>query len=532
MTILLMRVKVESKASTSKALVACVVSAVVLCGGCQRGESPAKAELSQAAGGQAAGISAESEARVIAFCGDCHAMPSPASFPKEAWRAEVLRGYEFYFASGRNDLAMPVQRDAVEYFVSRAPKHLTLEPPQPVAVKLRDQFRIEPVPVPGLDDAEVSFVDSIELEAPWENCLVFSDMRGGGVYLVPLQGDHAGAAQQIAKVKNPAAVRVVDWDGDGWKDLIVSDLGTYLPADTQEGAIHCLRQNPESPGTFSTRLLRGTMGRVASTEIMDVDQDGIEDLLVAEFGWHETGSIHWLRRSTSADPWAPLESRVIDSRPGTIHLPVVDLNSDGFPDFVALLSQHFEEIVAYTNDGRGNFQSRVLYAAPDPSFGSSGIELVDLNADGKLDILYSNGDSFDSFVLKPFHGVRWLENQGEEGFFREHFLGGLPGAHRAVAGDFDGDGLIDVLAGAFLPRDVLQSSAHRNSASLVLWHQQPRGEFRSLVLEDQTCIHAALICKDLNRDGSADFVVGNFREGGTLGGPPLEIWWAPAPPTR
>ena len=37
--------------------------------------------------------------RVEAFCGDCHAMPDPSTFPRAAWHAEVQQGYDFYYAS-------------------------------------------------------------------------------------------------------------------------------------------------------------------------------------------------------------------------------------------------------------------------------------------------------------------------------------------------------------------------------------------------------------------------------------------------
>jgi hypothetical protein len=64
-----------------------------------------------------------------------------------------------------------------------------------------------------------------------------------------------------------------------------------------------------------------------------------------------------------------------------------DLNGDGHLDFVALFAQEHEEIAAFINDGRGGLQERVLFKAATPSFGSSGIQLVDLDKDGDVDIL-------------------------------------------------------------------------------------------------------------------------------------------------
>ena len=70
----------------------------------------------------------------------------------------------------------------------------------------------------------------------------------------------------------------------------------------------------------------------------------------------------------------------------------------------------------------------------------------DFNGDGRLDIVYVNGDNFDySRVLKPYHGVRILENDGRN-TFRERYFFPLYGAARAEVADFDDDGDLDVLA--------------------------------------------------------------------------------------
>src|SRR5262249_48746454 len=156
------------------------------------------------------------------------------------------------------------------------------------------------------------------------------------------------------------------------------------------------------------------------------------------FGWNHTGEIRFLENQTTDWNTPKFVARVVDKRHGSIHVPVIDLNGDGKPDFVALISQEHETIVAFLNDGNGNFTPKPLYTAPHPAYGSSGIQLVDLNGDGRVDILYTNGDTGDKpYVLKPYHGVQWLENQGDLRF-EHHFITPLYGAMRAVAADFTG----------------------------------------------------------------------------------------------
>jgi hypothetical protein len=69
----------------------------------------------------------------------------------------------------------------------------------------------------------------------------------------------------------------------------------------------------------------------------------------------------------------------------------------------------------------------------------------DLNGDGSMEIVYVNGDNLDySRVLKPYHGVRILENDGKNAF-RERYFFPVYGAARAEVADFDKDGDLDIL---------------------------------------------------------------------------------------
>src|SRR5262249_5228566 len=197
------------------------------------------------------------------------------------------------------------------------------------------------------------------------------------------------------------------------------------------------------------------LGRVADVQAADFDGDGDLDLVVAEFGWLNTGRVLLLENLTTDASRAVFIPSTIDPRHGTIHVPVTDLNGDGRPDFVALISQEHETVVAFLNVGDHRFQSEVIHAAPHPAFGSSGIQLVDLDGDGDQDVLMTNGDSMDSQMLRPYHGVQWLENRGSYPF-RYHHLTSLYGAQRALAADLDGDGDRDIVVACFLPESDYQ----------------------------------------------------------------------------
>jgi hypothetical protein len=306
---------------------------------------------------------------------------------------------------------------------------------------------------------------------------------------------------------------------------LVADLGSFLPADHDQGRVVWLKQTSGSQPDFQMHTLWSGLGRVASIEVADFNGDGRQDLLVAEFGWQTTGSIFWLERPATESSSAAMAKHIIDARAGAIHVPVVDINGDGAPDFIALISQHHERIEAMINDGHGRFHNELIYAGPDPSFGSSGISLVDFNGNGRTDILYSNGDVFDSFILKPAHGVRWLENQGAFPF-KVHELGSLPGAHRALAGDFDGDRQKEIVAGAFVPYELSKRQQPKGAEALVLWKRDGHGGYTRHVLSRDPSTHAAIGVADLSGNGRSDLIVGHFREGDASEGPALTVWFA------
>src|SRR4029453_16610970 len=134
-------------------------------------------------------------------------------------------------------------------------------------------------------------------------------------------------------------------------------------------------------------------------------------------------------------------THVVDARPGAIHAIPTDLNKDGAPDLVVLFAQQFESVVAFVNNRARtpSFTPTVLYTAPHPNWGSSGIQLADLDMDGDEDVILTHGDTLDDTIIKPYHGIQWLENKGNLTFV-EHTLADLPGAHRAQAVDLDGGG--------------------------------------------------------------------------------------------
>lgn len=468
---------------------------------------------------------AEASAEVVqTFCGSCHPNPPAETFPRSAWRREVVQAYRFYDAATPDFKAKypaPPIETVIRSFERRAPERLALPTEVLATTPPRVTLTATPWTGPAAHGPGLSHLNLAPLIDPKIPDLIACDMLSGEVARVRLT-ETPWTWQTLAKLENPAHAEVVDLDKDGRRDLLVADLGQARPSDLLAGKVVWLRQN--TPGQFTPVTLLEGVGRIADVQAADFDGDGDLDLVVAIFGWRKAGQIVWLENQTTDWAKPTFVSHLVDSRHGAIHVPVADLNGDGKPDFVALISQEHETIVAFLNQGQGKFKPEVIDTAPHPAYGSSGIQIVDLNGDGKLDVLASNGDTMDSNEMKPYHGIRWLENKGSFPFTR-HQLATMPGAHRAVAADFDGDGDLDIVAVAAAPPDVERPTG-RPLASVVYLEQSRKGEFQYHELETDRLTHLTCVAGDWKGDGVMRFVVGNFELDATSrkGGPWFTVW--------
>jgi hypothetical protein len=443
-------------------------------------------------------------AQVHEMCGACHAYPPADSFPRAAWRKEVKQGYDF-FRTSNLQIQFPSLESVVRYYENRAPEVLPevprLDSADPSPVRWRQHSYRLPAEL-GLP--AVSNVNLVHLSDPTKLDVLVCDMRNG--YVLTLRPDQAETPWKVlGRLRNPAHAEVVDLDGDGIPDLVVADLGTRHLGDDKVGRVVWL--HGQADGSFTPVTLLEGVGRVADVQAADFNDDGKLDLIVAVFGWRNTGEIIYLENRTTDWSHPVFVPHVVDERHGTIHVPVCDLNNDGRPDFVALISQEHETVVAFLNEGNGVFHKETIYTAPHPAIGSSGIQIVDLNGDGKLDVLYTNGDSMDPPpLLKPYHGVQWLENQGRFPFV-SHPVTPLYGVMRAVAADLTGKGRKDILAVSFLP-DELNGPGR---ASIIQLEPTATGDFVRYSLESGSCDYMSCVAGDVYGNGRAHLVTGHFR---------------------
>ena len=441
-------------------------------------------------------------------CTVCHRAPRPGDVPRGLWRQRLQDMARFSLSrvglpeGHESALAQMDLEPFVRYFEARAPESLPAPEPWPAV----DSGGFERTILSPKGAAPVPIVAStqfFDLDGDGRLEIVVCDMGHGLVFL----GDpyrRPGELREIAKVPNPVHAAMVDLDRDGIQDLLIADIGFFLPEDNTKGTVVWLRGRGD--GRFEKHVLAEKLPRVTDVEAADFDGDGRLDLVVAAAGLYAQGEILLLENRTGDWKEPRFVPRTLDRRAGALQVPVADLDGDGRPDFVALLGQQHEKVVAFYNRGEGRFEPRTLFAAPTPAWGATGIQLVDLDGDGDLDVLMTNGETLADATVKPWHGVRWLENRG--GFpFERHEIAALPGAYRAVAADLDGDGDLDIAVAAFLP----DPGRTRGALTSLGWLEQTRpGAFVRHTLQTGLLAHTTLDAGDFDGDGRVDLVAGNL----------------------
>jgi len=214
----------------------------------------------------------------------------------------------------------------------------------------------------------------------------------------------------------PVAIAVCDADGDGRLDVVTANA---LSMDVSL----CLGRGDGSlDPAYSLRV----PGSPAALAAADFDGDRRPDLVVAAAWepalWYFPGDLAW---GTVAPRSIPLPE------PASKLCPA-DFDGDGDLDIVAGMAGGFTVLLG---DGDGTF--------PDPHVvsGDSGavaLRLVDLDGDGRLDLISSEGRSLSRLqVFRGLGGGRFERGQTVE-FFED--------ARRFEVLDFDGDGYLDLVA--------------------------------------------------------------------------------------
>ncbi|HSD64562.1 MAG TPA: VCBS repeat-containing protein, partial [Ignavibacteriaceae bacterium] len=233
----------------------------------------------------------------------------------------------------------------------------------------------------------------------------------------------------------PVGLTSSDFNNDGYEDLAVANYGF----NGQGNTVSILINNGN--GTFSNQITfpSGSGPYKIASEL--INNDNLPDLVIANAGQKmnvliNSGGIDFSNK-TEYNVFSPIAGDFYQS------IALSDIDNDG--DIDALYSStgtnsNFEPAIAiFRNAGDGTFISpEPLILTPFTS-GSVDIETADLNNDGWKDIV---GDSYDG---RNTDGFEVLMNNGSGGFLSPSLFPAGQGTFNLSLSDVNNDGDVDVL---------------------------------------------------------------------------------------
>ena len=185
----------------------------------------------------------------------------------------------------------------------------------------------------------------------------------------------------------PNGVVVADFNGDGKLDVAVADYGN--PSTGDNGGVIVLLGNGD--GTFQPAISVNAGKNPISIAVGDFNNDGKEDLVIADFGDRSTGgsgSVEVLLGNGDGTFQAPIK---LSAGTEPFPLAVGDFNGDGKLDFA--VTDFNSGAYIFLGNGDGTFRPPNLISTGN---NPSAIASHDLNGDGKLDLAVA-GTPFSGF---------------------------------------------------------------------------------------------------------------------------------------
>jgi hypothetical protein len=448
-----------------------------------------------------------------AYCGSCHVFPEPALLDKKTWEIGVLPVMAELMKPAKDGTAGPDSsiygqtppptetispeqwNQIVQYYTSNAPDILAPAKDSLESVQIgMPQFKA--FPFYGRFSSPVTTLVYIDTVA---RKIYFGDGNAGKVFVT-----NSSFAITDSFITNPGAT-----DVHPGKSTAVVSIGFITPSDLPRGRLENVtsKQDPVP--------IIGNLRRPVQAVYEDLNQDGREDIIIAEFGFRE-GGLSWYEQ----DEQKGYIKHILRNLPGASRVSVHDFNRDGKPDIAVLMAQGDEGVFIYYNEGAGTFKEEKVIGFP-PVYGSNYFQLFDFNGDGFMDILTTQGDNADySIVFKPYHGIRIFLNDGQNHFTQKIFLP-LNGAQKAMPADFDRDGDIDLVSISFNP-----NYERSPEESFLLWENTGNNRYKRHSFSGYADGRwLTMDAGDMDGDGDQDIILGSaLLPVGQVPPPLIEDW--------
>lgn len=298
---------------------------------------------------------------------------------------------------------------------------------------------------------------------------------------------------------------VVEWNGSPRATTFVSGsqlMAAILAGDVASAATGSVRvTNPGTQAPSNAVYLPVTLslpmtafaaaalpisGSANDVTLGDLDNDGIPDMAACQ----EVAGMVSLYKGAANGQFTFLASyKVTGISAGCDRVIMADLNGDGKLDMIA---SNGTSLAVFLGNGDGTLQAKTNWIT-----GGGPVDIVaaDFNRDGKLDLATAN---FRNGTVSALLG------NGDGTFQPRRDYGSIPSAQSVVAGDFNRDGILD-----------LASTSESNGQAMILLGNGD-GTFQPPIGYAAGTNAGPLASADLNGDGFLDLFVTDNGHGSAV----------------